>query len=313
MKIGVVTDSACDLPKAFMEQHNVAILPISIRVGDRYFVDERDPEETLEFYRSDLWKKNQDAESVPYSPEQIRETFLQRLVLDFDYVFCITVSSKRSPIYANATKASFAILSGYKKIRRNAGVDGPFALRVIDSETLFTGQGVVVAEAIRMIAAGASIKHVRSHVTGLIPYVYGYMVPDDLYYLRTRSRKKGDSSVGFVQYALGSALNIKPIVRAYGNDSQVVSKGRGFEGTVEHVFHRTIEQVQNGLKAPTIVVSYGGNPEAVRAMPGFNELEELAREKGIDLHLTFMSTTAGVNVGAGALAVGFAATPHDFN
>lgn len=311
MRIGVVTDSACDLPKDFLDKHKIAILPITIRVGDRHLVDERNPEDTLDFYRSDLWKKDHDAESVPYSVEQIKETFLQRLVLDFDYVFCITVTGRRSPIYANATKASYEILNGYKEVRRKAGVEGPFALRVIDSEAVFAGQGVVVAEAIRKISEGTSISDIRNHVTGLLPNVYGYMVPDDLYYLRSRARKKGDSSVSFIQYALGSALNIKPVIRAYANDTQIVGKGRGFDKTTEQLFENTIEQVEKGLKAPTVVVSYGGDPDRVRSMPGYEQLEKVTRENGVDLHLTFMSTTAGVNVGAGALAVGFAAAEHD--
>jgi DegV family protein with EDD domain len=312
MRIGVVTDSTCDLPKDFIDDNNVTILPISIRIGDRFLVDEHDRAQTLQFYHSDLWSKAHDGESVPYSVEQIKDTFLQRLVLDFDYVFCITVTGSRSPIYANATKASFAILSGYKRVRREAGVEGPFALRVIDSETLFAGQGVMVAETVRQIKEGMPVNKIRDYVVNLRPYIYGYMVPNDLYYLRTRARKKGDNSVGFMQYMIGSTLNIKPVVRSYANETESVYKGRGFEATVEKVMNKTAEQIKRGLKAPTVVAAYGGDPDKIKEMPGYAGLAKTAEEHGINLLLTFMSTTAGVNVGAGAFTVGFAADKHEF-
>ena len=50
MRIGIVVDSACDLPPAWLEAHNVKLLPVTVRIGDTRFVDLRD-----EFmYRGDL-------------------------------------------------------------------------------------------------------------------------------------------------------------------------------------------------------------------------------------------------------------------
>src|SRR3546814_3834464 len=50
--------------------------------------------------------------------------------------------------------ASFAILNGYKPIRVQAGVAGPFALRVIDTQNLFVGQAISTVEVVRMVEAG---------------------------------------------------------------------------------------------------------------------------------------------------------------
>src|SRR3546814_11256171 len=50
--------------------------------------------------------------------------------------------------------ASFAILNGYKPIRVQAGVAGPFALRVIDTQNLFVGQAIRTGEVVRMVEAG---------------------------------------------------------------------------------------------------------------------------------------------------------------
>lgn len=312
MRIGVVTDSTCDLPKDFIDANRIVVLPITIRIGGKSMVDDHDPAKTLAFYHGDLWDRAHNGESNPFTVGQIENVFLDRLVLDFDYVFCITVMGERSPIYANAAKASFRILSRYREARRGAGLEGRFALRVIDSQNVFSGQGVLVAEAVRMVKSGLPVSRVRSRVEKLRSQVYAYMVPDDLYYLRKRARQKGDHSVGALQYLVGSALNIRPVVRCHANETRSVYKGKGFAPTVEKLFDLTVAQIEKGLKAPSVVVGYGGAPEKVREMPGFARLERAAGEHGIDLHLTFMSITAGINVGAGALTVGFAADDHEF-
>ena len=63
MRIGLVVDSGCDLPKSFIDEHNIMILPISVRVGDDLFVDVRDPERVLEFYQRHAIDKHRQSAS----------------------------------------------------------------------------------------------------------------------------------------------------------------------------------------------------------------------------------------------------------
>ena len=195
MRIGLVVDSACDLPQDFYRDHNIVILPVTVHVGNEEFVDRRDPEATLEFYKRHL-SNAANAETAPFTVEQIRELFLQRLVLDYDFVFCLTVASGRSPIFENATQASLSILSEYKAVRAQAGVQGPFALRVIDSQNLFAAQGVLAVEAARMIREGHTPNRIRERLDSLIPALYMYGVPSDLYCARAPTRRATRASAG---------------------------------------------------------------------------------------------------------------------
>ena len=34
MRIGIVVDSACDLPREFLDQHGVLVMPITLRIGN---------------------------------------------------------------------------------------------------------------------------------------------------------------------------------------------------------------------------------------------------------------------------------------
>ncbi|MGH8307965.1 MAG: DegV family protein, partial [Gammaproteobacteria bacterium] len=186
-KIGIVIDSACDLPRSFIEQHGIEIMPVMMRFGHMTFKDLRDPEQTMDFYRRFVAQKELEVSTTPPSTKAIRDLFLDQLVLKYDRVLVVTASSRRSPVFENATQASFMILSGYKERRRAAGLDEQFGLRVIDSKTLFTGQAVVVYEALRSIRSQDDIMFdkLRQHVESFSQHVNAYVIPEDLFYVRS--------------------------------------------------------------------------------------------------------------------------------
>lgn len=312
MRIGLVVDSGCDLPATFMRDNHVEILPITIRIDQDEVVDRHDPLAALEFYRHHIGDKGHDAESVAFSTEQICELFLGRLVTEFDFVFCQTVTRSRSPIFENATKASFSILSDYHAARKAAGVEGPFALRVINTGTLFAGQGVIAAETMRMIKQGMSPNDIRQRVETLLNCVRAYAIPPDLYYVRARGRKKGDRSVSLLGAALGSALDIKPILCGYGDETKPIDKVRGFEPAVEKLFAYAIRKVTEGLLSPYLVVSYAGELEDLAQFPLYAELQQACQESQVELLVSVMSVTGGVNLGPGAISLGLLAEPHTF-
>lgn len=313
MRIGLVVDSTCDLPKSFIDENRIVILPISIRVDKDLLVDNREPEPALDFYRYHIGDKGHDAESIPFTTDQIKELFLNELVIDFDFVFCETVMRTRSPIFENATKASFGILSGYKPVRKAAGVDGPFSLRVIDSKNLFTGQGVLAAETLRLINSGMAPNDVRQQIEKLTEVTFAYGVPPDLYYIHSRAKKKGDKSVGWLSATLGSALDIKPVICAHNDDTQPVAKVRGWENAVHAVFRHVTKMVRSrALLSPYVCISYAGDPGVIQTLPGYAELEHAAQSHDVLVLSSVMGVTGGVNLGPGTLTVGVISQPHAF-
>lgn len=312
MRIGLVVDSACDLPAGYYAEHGITILPITVRIGDAMLADQRNEQATLEFLHAQIAERGAEAETIPYSVQQIQDLFLQKLVIDYDYVFCMTITKTRSPIFDNCMQASFAILNEYKPVRAAAGHDTPFALRVIDSQNLFAAEGILPVEAVRLRDAGEGAPKMRARLEHIALHTHGYMVPRDLYYLRARARKKGDRSVGLVSAALGTALDIKPILHANRGETGPVAKIKGFEPAVQKVFEFAGNRVRAGLLTPTLCLSYGGELAEMRALPGYQQLRDTCAEQNVDVYESVMSLTGMVNVGKGALVVGFAAEPHKF-
>jgi DegV family protein with EDD domain len=307
MRIGLVVDATCDMPSSILEHYGIVILPIGIKIGDTQFADTRDEQAAATFIESDIGERGVDAETSSFSVDQIRDLFLKRLVIDYDYVFCLTVMKNRSPIFNNATQASFVILNDYKPIRVAAGHNTPFSLRVIDTQNVFAAQGVTMIEAAQMIAAGEQPPKIRGRIEQLVPNTHGYLIVRDLHYMRARTRKKGEASVSLFSASVGSMLDIKPIL--YGNRGQTspVAKVRGFDNAARKLLVHVADRVRGGLLSPNVCMSYGGPLEEMRALPGYNSLREMCLTHGVALHESTMSLTGMVNLGKGALMLGFAA------
>ncbi len=312
MRIGIVVDSACDLPDGYLQDHQMVLLPISVRIGDTVLPDNRDEAATLAFLQGPLIAQGAEAETIPYTAEQIRDLFLQRLVTDFDQVFCMTITRTRSPLHDNAVQASYAILNEYKPIRQAAGYNSPFSLRVIDTQNLFAAQAVSAVEAVRLRDSGATVPQMRERLEYVAGNVHGYMVTRDLYYMRARARHKGDRSVGLFSAALGSALDIKPVLHGYRGNTEPVAKIKGFDNAVQTLFGFVGKRVATGLMTPVVCVSYGGPLDELRALPGYAQLRQTCDNHGVQLMEAVMSLTGMVNVGKGAVTVGFADGPHTF-
>lgn len=312
MRIGIIMDSAVDLPNEFIEKENITVMPVTIQIGSAVLADVRSEEATMGFLTGETGERAFEAVSTPYGVQDVHDLFLNKLVFDYDYVFCITTAASRSGIYDNAVQASYSILNDYKPIRAQAGNNTPFSLRVVDSQNVFPGPGVVVVEAARLRDAGEAPPKIRNSLEALVQNVHAYMVPRDLYYLRNRTRIRGDRSVSLFSAFMGTTLDIKPILHANRGETGPVAKVKGFDHAVEKMFGFVGNRVREGLLTPAVVLSYGGDLAEMRAMPGYTRLREVCGEHDVTVYETFMGLPGIVNVGKGALAVGFAAEHKKF-
>lgn len=310
MRMGLAIDASCDLPQDFLQQHDIAIMPIAVKVDKSTFKDNRDPAEIQRFFDLDMGSRSHSAETEPCSVEDVQKLFLDKLVLEKDCVFCLTITAGRSAIYDNVVRASFAVLKNYRKVREPAGITGPFLMRVLDTRSLFVGSAPCVVEAVRLMQANETPAAIRERLAYIAENSYGYMLPRDLYYLRARAKKKGDRSVGLFSAVLGSTLDIKPLLRGYRGETTPVGKVRGWEHGCETLFGYAADRVRAGLLVPVMCMAYGGDLNELPTLPGYGTLVQACEECGVTLMQAPMSITGMVNVGQGAVTIGFAAEEH---
>ena len=90
MRIGVIVDSACDLPHDFIKQHGIHILPVTFSIEGQTVVDDHSPEKTRAFHASGMAARGHSADTQPFSTEQIRELFLKEIVTQYDFALVQT-------------------------------------------------------------------------------------------------------------------------------------------------------------------------------------------------------------------------------
>lgn len=310
MRMGLAIDASCDLPQAFIKEHDIAVMPIAVHVDKDTFKDDRNPAEIQRFLDQKMGSRSHSASTEPCSVEDVQKLFLEKLVLEKDCVFCLTITATRSPINDHVIKASFAVLKHYRDVRDQTTMPGPFLMRVIDTRTLFAGAAPAIVEATRLFKSGEAPAAIRERLTYVANNSYGYMLPRDLYYLRARAKTKGDRSVGLFSAVMGSALDIKPLLRGYRGETAPVGKVRGFEHGAETLFDYVSKRVHAGLLVPVVCISYGGDLAEVPRLAGFEALRAACEECKVELMIAPMSITGMVNVGEGALTIGFAAEEH---
>ncbi len=316
MKIGVVVDPSCDLPSSFFKNGDVELMPTTIKIGDHSFEDHRDDAQTIKFHSDTKTRMKQktetSVESSPFTSGQIEALFLEKLVHKYDHVFCVMATHARSDIYDHVMKASRSIFIKHRQVRREAGIDGPFTMSVINSGNIFTGTAVLTAEVVRMIKAGATPSVIESRINELVQHTYCYLVPPDLTHIYKRASKRGDKSISWTGFMLGSMLDIKPILCGHRDNTGPVAKMRHFDAAVETMFANATRSVEAGLLTPSICLGYGGDPDEVQHLPGFMRLKKAAGKAGTTIHITPMGISGAVHTGPGCVSVAFVSDQHVF-
>ena len=202
--VHIVTDSACDLTDQLVKEHNVIVVPLSIRFGDEELEDRRQLT-PAEFWERCRGKGDLPATAAP-SPGAFQAAFQQATDEGADSVLCLTISSKVSGTYGSAVAA--------------ADTFDAVPVRVVDTYSLTMGQGLLVIAAAEEAASGAGLDELVAATEDRIPRTRIYGVLGGLEHLQRGGR------VGGARALLGSLLNIKPVIQLKDGEVAEESKQR---------------------------------------------------------------------------------------
>src|SRR5580698_625516 len=202
--VHIVTDSACDLTDQLVKEHNVIVVPLSIRFGDEELEDRR------QLSPAEFWERCHGKGDLPQtaapSPGAFQAAFQQAVDEGAEAVLCLTISSKVSATYSSAVTA--------------ADTFDAIPVRVVDTFSLTLGQGLLVLAAAEEAAAGAGMDELVANTQSRIPRTRIYGVLGGLEHLQRGGR------VGGAQALLGSILQIKPVIQLKDGEVAEESKQR---------------------------------------------------------------------------------------
>jgi DegV family protein with EDD domain len=273
--IQVVTDSACDLSTTTTEEHDVRVVPLTIRFGSEELVD-RDELSGKEFWDRVVTGPDMPATSAP-SPGAFQQAFLEAHQAGRDGVVCATISSGLSATYQSACTAAEAVADR-------------IAVRVVDTRSVTGGQGLLALAAADMAAGGASLDDIEAAVRDMSTRTHVYGVVDSLDYLRRGGR------IGGAAKLVGSLLSIKPVIEVRDGVVEVESKQRTRSRSLQYLANKAIEAEPLERLAITNGVS-----------PDFDQVLELVRKARPDHELVVadLGPVVGSHTGPGSVGVCF--------
>ncbi len=275
MRLGVVTDSTCDLPGNLIEEHGIEVVPCILILDGKEYVDgegiTRD-----EFYRRLPSLKRAPTTAAP-SLGEFAKRYEKLLASGCEHVLSIHAAGPLTSILATAQQAA-----------------EEFAGRVttMDSRSLTLGLGFQVLAAVEaaeqgLDAALAAVESTRGRVN-----VFAAL--DTLEYVRRSGRPVAAMAM------VGTLLRVKPLIEL--TDAQV--KIAGVVRTTKQANERMLGFMRQCGKLERLAVLHTSAEARARAFL-HDVMMEMNRSMPHDILLVNVTTVIGTHVGQNGL--GFAA------
>lgn len=218
----IVMDSAGDLPKEWLKEYEIEVIPINVQMGKDSFLEDV----TLSIEQFYNWVKQTGLipQTSQPTPQQYIELY-RRIAVPGDVILSIHLTSKLSGTYESAVLAARELESeGY---------------RVIPFDTLAgTGiQGYMCREAREMDRAGADVEGIIQRLEEIRDKTEVIFTVDSLDFAQKSGRVQRLESV------LASLLQIKPIICLKEGTLAVVNKVRTRKASLEYIVREIAERM----------------------------------------------------------------------
>ena len=202
MNIKIISDSTCDLPVELREQNNISTYPLTIIKDGESFKD------NVTITPADIFAHVAAGGSLcstaAGSPADYQELFSQ-YADKYDGILHISLGANFSCSYQNASLAAMEFDN----------------VKVVDSQNLSTGQGLVVMYACQQAQNCESLEQLQADVQAYTERVEASFLLDRLDYMVKGGRCSSAAALG------ANLLNLKPCIEVKNGKMSVVKKYRG--------------------------------------------------------------------------------------
>lgn len=274
LQVSIVTDSVCDAPESVLAELGVAVVPVTVRFGMEELRDRVDI--SIEEFMDRLARTKEPVRTSQPSPGEFVEAFRQAGE-NGRPVVSIQCSSKFSGTYQSAC------------IARDLLAPEGYRIDVVDTRSGSMGQGWAVIQAARAALAGHPFERVAEVARDISARVKVFLAVDTLVYLQRNGR------LGAVQAALGSLLNLKPILTVRDGELSLCDAVIGAERVMSHL----VGTIKRGIRERArvaLAVAHSAARERAEALR--RELERIYNV--VEFLITETGPAIAANVGPGA-------------
>jgi DegV family protein with EDD domain len=213
-KIRITADSICDLPKAIIQQNDIAIMPLIVNLDGK---DEYDAEYLPDKIYAFAEKTKTTPKTAARSIEDYKEFFIKHVPAD-GVLIHFTISSELSASHQNALIAAKEMSN----------------VCPIDSRSLSTGTGLLILYSLKLVKENLHIDEVIKKINEKIPKIQCSFVLKDLTYLHRGGRCSG------LLRLLSTTLLIKPQIAVKDG---IMAPAKKFMGGFEHCVKKYVNSV----------------------------------------------------------------------
>lgn len=275
MKIGIVTDSTCDLPPYLIEQHEITVVPTVLVLEGKEYKD------GIDITREEFYNRLPALRTPPTTAAPSIGDFLTpyRTLLDSgcDHILSIHAASQLTAILNNA---------------RQAAQEFPEKVTCVDSGSLSMGLGFQVLAAAETLDLG-----IQPALDAIASARRGLKVMAGL---ETMEYLKRSGRIPAVVANFGGLLSIKPIVELREGEVKPIGAARTNRQADERILQTILEL---GEMERLAILHTNAEPRA-RALLG--ELMAQAR-MSVPRDILFVNVTAVIGTHLGPNGIGFAA------
>lgn len=281
MSFQLLTDSCCDLPLEIIDQYELDVINFTITIEGEELVDDLGRTFDKEHFFERL-KNGATASTSQINVHTYLEKFKEYAEKGVPVLY-LAFSSGLSGSYQSAIQALELLKEEYEDPQ----------VTIIDTQAACLGEGLLVYEAAKRKADGASLEEVASWVEENKGKLHSWVTVDDIRHLQRGGR------ISSAQAAIGSLLNVKPIIVMTKNGKLVPSGNvRGRKKSLLQLANKTAE----GIAEPeeqTLFIGHVGAPEDANFVK--EQLENLLQVKEIKIFP--YGPTVASHTGFGSLAV----------
>lgn len=276
----VITDSACDLPQAMLQERNVITIPLTVNFRGQEHNDSVEDARVRELY--DAMRAGEIATTSAVNPDRWASVIEPVLASGQD-ALVLAFSSGLSTTYQSAVIAANELKEQYP--HRN--------IQVVDTRAAALGQGLLVHYVCKKRDEGLSLEELAAWTESARDRLGHWFTVDDLVYLKRGGRVSAATAV------LGAMLNIKPVLHV-DNDGHLISREK-VRGRKAAIASLAAKPGQLGGQNSTFYICHADC---------LSDAQELARQLtetygNTDIFIGNLGAVIGSHAGPGTLAVFF--------
>ena len=227
-----MTDSASDISYEDEKKYSISVIPFPVTLGDQTYISRVDFNNE-QFY--DLMARHDEIpKTTQITPFQFQEIYLREAKAGVTDLIMVLINSQGSSTYENSVQAIGWFYEEHPEYR------DVFHIHSIDGMGYNALYGAPVVQAARMREDGAAAEEIVTYLTETLPLRQIYFGIYDLKYAAKSGRIP--TAAAFV----GTALNLKPVMKIFDRSITTAAKCRGERKLVEKVAEMSAADMEPG-------------------------------------------------------------------